>query len=94
MSIVRTTLTVDDDLAQALKERAFRTGASFKAVVNEALRSGLENTGAAPRARQHRLRPASLGGVRPALDLDKALRLADSLEDEGFAGLRHVNPLV
>jgi hypothetical protein len=31
------------------------------------------------------LTPRPLGGVRPGLNLDKALRLADALEDEGIA---------
>ena len=34
---MRTTLTIDDDLAKALKRRAQETGRSFKALVNEAL---------------------------------------------------------
>jgi plasmid stability protein len=78
---MRTTLTLDDDLAQALKERAFRTDSSFKAVVNEALRAGLAAGEAPPRPRRYRLKPVSLGGVRPGIDLDRALTLAESLED-------------
>lgn len=81
MSQMRTTLTIEDDLAQALKEKAFRTGRSFKAVVNEVLRAGLEGGEAPPKPRRYRLNPASLGGVRPGVDLDKALRLAETLED-------------
>jgi plasmid stability protein len=78
---MRTTLTIEDDLAQALKERAFRTGRSFKAVVNEALRSGLDAAETRPNPRRYRLKAAALGGVRPGVDLDKALRLAETLED-------------
>jgi plasmid stability protein len=78
---MRTTLTIEDDLAHALKERAFRTGMSFKAVVNEALRAGLDAAEAPPNPKRYRLRPVSLGGVRPGVDLDKALRLAETLED-------------
>jgi len=46
---MRTTLTLDDDVAMALHERARRTGRSFKDVVNEAVRRGLGP--AAPRTR-------------------------------------------
>lgn len=85
MSTMRTTLTLEDDLAHALKEQAFRTGRSFKAVVNEALRAGLRAGEALPKPRRYRLKPASLGGLRPGVDLDKALRQADSLEDREIA---------
>ena len=38
---MRTTLTIDDHLARALKERAHRSGKPFKQIVNETLRAGL-----------------------------------------------------
>jgi hypothetical protein len=82
---MRTTLTLDDDLAIALKETAHRSGTSFKAAVNETLRAGLAARHAPPRPTRYRLRPASLGGPLPGIDLDRALRLADALEDEGIA---------
>jgi len=78
---MRTTLTLEDDLASALKERSERTGESFKAVVNATLRRGLEADLAPPAARRYRLEPDSLGGTVREVDLDKALRLADALED-------------
>jgi len=81
---MRTTLTLDEDVAAALKERAHRTRRPFKAVVNEALRAGLSGK-RKPAPRRYRLNPRSLGGVIPGIDLDKALRLADALEDEGIA---------
>jgi hypothetical protein len=83
---VRTTLTIDDDVAEALRERAHRNRRSFKETVNEALRAGLASAGAGRgRNRVYRLKPASLGGVRPGFNLDKALALSDDLEDEGIA---------
>ncbi len=82
---MRTTLTLDDDITAALKETAYRTGASFKAVVNNTLRLGLAALDAPPKAKRYRLEPAALGGVLPGIDLDKALSLADALEDEGIA---------
>jgi hypothetical protein len=39
--MMRTTLTLDDDVAARLKELSRASGASFKAVVNETLRRGL-----------------------------------------------------
>ena len=77
-------MTLDDDLASALKEAAYRTNRSFKAAVNDTLRAGLAHLEAPPKAQRYRIKPASLGGVSPGIDLDKALQLADSLEDEGL----------
>ena len=45
---MRTTLTLDDDVAAKLKALCQRTGESFKAVVNRVLRDGLN----APRERR------------------------------------------
>ena len=72
---MRTTLTIEDEIARELKEIARRSRKSFTAVVNETLRAGLA-------ARRYRLRAASLGGVRHGVNLDKAVALADSIEDE------------
>ncbi len=81
---MRTTLTLDDDVAEELRTLAHRTRRSFKDVVNETIRTGLARRRQA-RPRRYRLEPASLGGVCPGFDLDKALQLADSLEDEEIA---------
>ena len=71
-------------MAEELRTLAHRTRRSFKNVVNEAIRTGLARRRQA-RPQRYRLEPASLGGVRPGFDLDKALQLADSLEDEEIA---------
>ncbi|MGE5344417.1 MAG: hypothetical protein ACM3JH_00545 [Acidithiobacillales bacterium] len=77
---MRTTLTLDDDVAVLLKERARRQDLSFRRAVNDALRAGLLRTGSG-RPRRYRLKPASLGGPLPGIDLDKALGLSGTLED-------------
>ena len=81
---MRTTLTLDTDLAAALKAEVRRSGRPLKRIVNEALRAGLA-AGKGPPRRRYRLRPVSLGGVLPGVHLDQALRLADALEDEAIA---------
>lgn len=81
---MRTTLTIDRDLTEALRKKAQRGQKSFKRVVNEALRAGLAAQDA-PRPRRYRLKPLPLGGVVPGVDLDRALRLADALEDDALA---------
>jgi hypothetical protein len=78
---MRTTVTLDPDVAADLKRRARRSGRSFRDVLNEAVRAGLKVKDAPP-ARPYRLKPLSLGGVAPGVNLDRALRLADALEDE------------
>ena len=78
---MRTTLTLDDRIAKALKAIAHRSGKPFNLVVNETLQAGLAAR-EAPKLRPYRLKPVSLGGVAPGVDLSKALRLAAVLEDE------------
>jgi hypothetical protein len=81
---VRTTITLDPDVARELKRLVRESQRPFKEVVNTALRKGLARGGGA-RRRPYSLTPRPLGGVRPGFNLDKALRLADALEDEGVA---------
>jgi len=81
MLSMRTTLTLEERLARDLKEIAHRTGKPFKQVVNETLHAGLDAGKSARRPRRYRLQPVSLGKPLPGIDLDKALQLADDLED-------------
>ncbi len=74
-------MTLEPDVADALKRRAKRTGLPFRRNVNEVLRIGLQAEKSRP-ARTYRIKPVSLGGVAPGIDLDRSLRLADALEDE------------
>jgi hypothetical protein len=52
---VRTTLTLDDDVAIRLERERRKRRVSFKDIVNEALRAGLD-TFAAPKRRSDRFR--------------------------------------
>ncbi len=68
---MRTTLTLDDDVAALLQRLSHERKRAFKQTVNEALRAGLaELTAKAPRRRKlYRVKPASLGKPRlPNLD--------------------------
>ena len=76
---MRTTVTLDADLAAKLRALARERGVSFKEVLNSALRRGLES-GAASSKRPYRLASRRLG-LRAGVDLDHALRLAAELED-------------
>ena len=55
---MRTTLTIVDALARALKALAHRPNKPSKQVVNESLRAGLRMTAARP-GKRHALKPAS-----------------------------------
>jgi hypothetical protein len=64
-SRMRTTLTPDDDVATMLKRSRKRRDASFKQLVNEALRRGLKKmTGRAKSRAEFRTRSVDLGCLR------------------------------
>jgi hypothetical protein len=75
---MRTTVVLDADVAAKLKAIARQRGISFRQALNQAVRAGL---GARPPRRAFRQSTQAMG-LRPGLDLDKALRLAGALEDE------------
>lgn len=75
---MRTTLTLDDDLARRLREEARRTGRPFKEVVNEAIRRGLAAPGGGTR-KKFRVK-ASPRGFRAGIDLGRLNQLVDELE--------------
>ncbi|MEQ8262079.1 hypothetical protein [Pseudohaliea sp.] len=81
---MRTTLTIDDQIARQLKAIAHETDASFKQVVNDTLRRGLAAAERRAPAPPYRLEPVSLGEPVPGYDLDKALAIAEHLEDEAL----------
>jgi hypothetical protein len=76
---MRTTVTLDPDVAAQLRQLAKERGLSFKEVLNTTLRAGF--TKGRAEAAPHRQRTYHMG-QRPDIDLDKALRLAGALEDE------------
>jgi hypothetical protein len=84
MSSMRTTLTIDDDLAGLLKRRARELGVPFKDVVNRTLRTGLGEQAKPRRHTAPKTIPHAFG-FRPGIDLDKLGQLADELEAEAYA---------
>jgi len=78
---MRTTLTLDDDLAGLLKQRARELDIPFKEAVNRTIRAGLGETAALRSRPALKTRPHSFG-FRPDIDLDKLGQLADELEAE------------
>jgi hypothetical protein len=81
---MRTTLTIDDDLAGILKKKAGQQGRSFKEVVNGLLRAGIAATGDASPGRKPIKVVGKPLGLKPGYDPDKLNQLADELEAEAF----------
>ena len=77
---MRTTLTIDDDLAGILQKKARQRGHSFKEVVNDLLRAGIAASGAVPSRRQPIKVVARPLGLKPGYDPDKLNQLVDELE--------------
>jgi hypothetical protein len=79
---MRTTVTLDADVAARLKAVARARGISFKEALNGAVRAGLGGERRAARSFKQYAQPM---GLRPGINLDKALQLAAGLEDEEIA---------
>jgi hypothetical protein len=71
-------VTLDEDVAQQIRQRMRERGAGFKEVLNELLRRGLQSS-EDPAAYST---PTFAMQVRPEIDLTKALALAGAMEDE------------
>ena len=84
MLSMRTTLTIDDNLARELREKAHITGSPFKEVVNKAIRTGLEHIDKPRQIKPYKCKAYSLG-YPPGADLDHTLSLVDHLESEEIA---------
>jgi len=81
---MRTTLTLDPDVAALLKRVAERRRTSFKQTVNEALRRGLEILARPPvrPAEGYRIDPWNLGGSLVG-SLDNVEEVLSRVEGEG-----------
>ena len=77
---MRTTLTLDDDVAAKLKAEQSRAGLPFKVIVNETLRRELASRRVAARRQAFRVTARDLGGLRPGLSLDNVAELIEQTE--------------
>lgn len=76
---MRTTVTLDPDVAKELESLRRRRGATFKQVLNEALREGLSQLGRPAPTPRFSTRPASLGRslIGDLDDVAQALEVAE-----------------
>lgn len=75
---MRTTLTIDDDVAALLKKEVRKSGQSFKQVVNQALRQGL-TAAKQPARKPFKVKPWNLQPP-PGLSFDNVQELLDALD--------------
>ena len=80
---MRTTVTLDEDIAAKLRAEARRTGKPFKIVLNEGLRAGLSAGRRRARPPSFRIEPRDLGALRPGLSVDNVSELLDLVEGPG-----------
>jgi len=78
---MRTTVQIDDDLLEDLRQQARREGTSLAKMVNRVLRQGIQAPRRPGRGRAaYREKTFDMGP--PKVPLDKALALAAMMEDE------------
>lgn len=88
---MRTTLTLDDDVCNALRAAARARGCSFKEVVNTTLRKGLM-TGDGPEVSSKPFRvDARRRGFLPGIDPLKLNQLLDEMDVDAFAAGDHAD---
>jgi hypothetical protein len=77
---MRTTLTLDEDVAAKLKSEARRAGRPFREIVNETLRHGLASRRVAGRRQPFQVTVRDLGNLKPGLSLDNVAELIEHVE--------------
>lgn len=80
---MRTTVTLEPDLAKKVKALAHRRGLSFKQALNEMIRRGLTRPVQKGAPTKYTVHP-HMGGFRPGIDPGKLNQLVDQLEVEDF----------
>lgn len=80
---MRTTLTLDDDVAAKIKAETRRTGKPFRETVNELLRLALNAGARKHRGARFEVAARDLGRLRPGLSLDNVGDLLEHAEGPG-----------
>ncbi len=78
---IRTTVTLDDDVVARLREESRARGVSFRKLLNDAIRSGLQGL-RAPKPRRKFKMDSFKMGVVPGLDYNNVHALIDLAEGE------------
>lgn len=83
---VRTTVTLDPDVEQLLRDAMQNRRQSFKEALNQAVRSGLSDLSPDTREGRFKVRARALG-LRAGIDAARLNQLADDLEADAFLAL-------
>jgi len=81
---MRTTLTLDPDVARMIREQVHRVRKPLKQVVNDALRRGLTGPAGRRPRKAYRVQPHA-ARLQPGLDHGRLNALVDELEDAAVA---------
>lgn len=85
MLAMRTTVTIQDDLAAQIEELRKREGLTFKAALNQVLRLGVQAKSAPPKPKKYRT-PTRKLGLKPGIDPTRLNALLDDLDTGDFTG--------
>ena len=77
---MRTTLTLDEDVAAKLRAESRRAGRPFREIVNETLRRGLASGRVARQQQSFKITARDLGDLKPGLSLDNVAELVEHVE--------------
>ncbi|MEM0966390.1 MAG: DUF2191 domain-containing protein [Verrucomicrobiota bacterium] len=80
---MRTTLTIEPDVAEKAKLATQTTGMTFKELINEALRCGIDQVTAPRPSRRYRTKARSLG-LKRGLNYDNVADLLAQTEREDY----------
>lgn len=76
---MRTTLTIDDDVAALIKQEMRGSGESFKGAVNRLLRQGLMSRNRKQAKKRFVVKPLPMG-LKPGLSYDSIPELLEKIE--------------
>ena len=80
---MRTTLSIDDDLAESVEKLRARENLSLREAIDQLLRAGLRSIADSPGARPF-TGPVFDSGLQPGIDPHRMNQLADELQVEEF----------
>ncbi len=78
---MRTTISIDDDVMERARAVAVKLRTPFKAVVNEALRAGLDHVEQPAKRRPYKTEPHEMG-LRSGRNIDNIQKLLAQIEGE------------
>lgn len=86
---MRTTIRIADDLYREVKAMAAKSGRTVAAVLEDAVRRGLNTNQQGGEPKRYVVKPSGRGGLQPGVDLSSNAAVAEALDkDVPFDALR------